>query len=495
MIHPLHRNAALIAAAAAVASTIIVRWHASPLLAAVGMALVMIVLLIRFHETRDLVGLAIGATVGNVIELACDAAGIWQHADRSVLGLAPPYILLCYPILGLAMPRLIDAIAGEPRPEKCRDRDVVPIAFALLASFVALSLRFGRESLEQAVVCALLLSLTLWRFHSRRDITTAVVGAIVSLTWEIPATMAGAWSFPRPDAFNLIPAWLPAAYAVFFVTMGRITAALAAESEAAIASWRSQPWTNERRRDLVIVSALIVGAVAGVCTLFSMPIACALASALVLAIGLYRWHTSGDVAIAIVGAAFGPILEYQATAAQLWIYPFTTIGLMPAWVFTLWPAFPLCLVRLTHTLWPPGPRAEQPALQAIVGLAILVVEIPLLATFGNTRPMFTTGMTTAMLFTAAVTLRSPQAVLMLALSGGFGMLCEMLPIALGAWIYPVDGPLPFPLWLPTGYALFGFGIVQLAQGLDRLRHRAGAPARERQPELNQRGAKHAIAGR
>lgn len=494
----------LIALAAIAASFVIATSYRDPWLSTFAIAILLLLLLARFHDTRDIVGLLVGATLGNAIELASDAAGIWMHADRSVLGLAPPYILLCYPILGFAVPRMVEALAGSPQSIFDRIGVVFPAAFAILLSFVALSVTLAHRPAAHTLMCTLILAITLSRFHSRHDVIAAAAGAFVALTWEIPATVYGAWQFPVADVFGLIPAWLPAAYAVFFVSMGRITAVLANETETAIDAWRRTQWTRERRRDLTVVSTLIAGAVAGVCLFFRFPIVCAAASALVLFTGLYRWHTRADAAIAITGAIFGPILEYFATGSTLWIYPHTTIGLLPAWVFTLWPAFPLCLVRLTHTLWPPHDGDDRnPVLGAAVGLSILIIEIPLLATFGNTRPLFTAGVTTAMLFIAAGTLRSPQAVLMLTLSGVFGMLCELLPIALGAWIYPLEGPLPFPLWLPTGYALFGFGIVQLAQGAEGMvshvvtrRVRAfGAAAAERHAKMNQRRPEHAVAGR
>jgi uncharacterized membrane protein YoaT (DUF817 family) len=488
----------IIITAALAATSVIVIAHHDAAVSTAGIAVVMIALLLRFHETRDVAGLIIGATIGNAIELACDAAGIWRHTDRAVLNLAPPYILLCYPILGMAMPRMIEAIAGARRSIFDRIGSVVPIASVQLLAFVILSLTFGQQPSKQTAVCVSLLTVTLWQFHSKHDLITAIAGALVALTWELPATIFGAWSFPTANIAGLIPAWLPAAYAIFFVTLGRLTTVLAAEAETSIERWRGMAWSRERLTDLAIVSSLIAGAVAGVCAFFSMPLACACVSAMVLAIGLYRWRTRADISIAITGAIFGPILEYYATGSTLWIYPYATVGLLPAWVFTLWPAFPLCLVRLTNTLWPQSPSHDRrPALEAAIGLLILLCEIPLLATFGNSRPLFTAGVTTAMLFAAAITVRSPQAVLMLTLSGVFGMLCEILPIKLGAWIYPIASPLPFPLWLPTGYALFGFGIVQLAQGVEGLCDQLAIviPRRERQTQLNQRRPEHAIAGR
>src|SRR5262249_50747606 len=74
------------------------------------------IFLARFSEWADLVGLVVGATFGNLTELLCDVAGVWEHATKPVLGVAPLYIFACYPLLGLATPRMIAAVMGCARP-------------------------------------------------------------------------------------------------------------------------------------------------------------------------------------------------------------------------------------------------------------------------------------------------------------------------------------------------------------------------------------------
>jgi hypothetical protein len=224
---------AVIVGAAALAAVAIALWHSLPWPLSATCGAILAALLVRYREPRDLVGLAVGATVGNAIELACDAAGVWQHADRSVLNLAPAYILLCYPILGLAMPRMVDALIGASRSRRELIGSVAPISAGLLLMFVLLSMQFGRDASAQLLVCTVCLALTLWRFHSRHDLITAFAGAVIALAWEVPATIAGAWQFPHPQVLGLLPVWLPAAYAVFFVTMGRLTGALAEQAAPA----------------------------------------------------------------------------------------------------------------------------------------------------------------------------------------------------------------------------------------------------------------------
>ena len=234
---PERRSADLasIASAAVAAVIVICLWYDRPVASVAACAAILGLLLRRFNDPRDRVGLLVGAVVGNGIELACDAAGVWVHADRSVAGLAPPYILICYPILGLVLPRLIDAFAAGRTP-RGHSAETWPHAALTLAVFVTLSMRFGRDPLPQSIVCAAFVFVTFRLFHTRRDLAAAVGGAMLAMAWEIPATLAGAWRFPSPQLLGLIPFWLPAAYAVFFVTMDRIIAAWCEARQRAMAT-------------------------------------------------------------------------------------------------------------------------------------------------------------------------------------------------------------------------------------------------------------------
>lgn len=224
--------------------------------------------------------------------------------------------------------------------------------------------------------------------------------------------------------------------------------------------------TTERKIDLLFVALAILLSVGGVCLVFDRPELCAALMAGVLVVALSRWHRRLDLLVAASGLLLGPTLELFATNAGLWRYPHTTFGKLPLWVFTLWPAFPVVLVRLTHALRPTDRPTEQPTTDLLVGGGIVALEIPVLVLFGNERPWLATVVTAAMLIGAAWLRRSPQTWLMLFLSGVFGTLCELLPIHVQAWIYPSPVVLGMPPWLPTGYSLFGFALVRFAIGLD-----------------------------
>ncbi len=225
------------------------------------------------------------------------------------------------------------------------------------------------------------------------------------------------------------------------------------------------PTPQGRIGDIMLASLLILTSVSGVTLTFRQPGLCAALMAGVLALALTRWHQPLDWLTATTGLVLGPVLEFAAAASNLWHYPYASWAGLPAWVFTLWPAFPLVLLRLTHALCPPQPHLLGRRADLPIGLAIVALEIPVLVQLGTQKPLVTTLLTALMLATAAWMCRSPQTALMLLLSGVFGTLCESFPIRAGAWIYPNPLWAGMPAWLPTGYALFGFALVRIALGL------------------------------
>jgi hypothetical protein len=219
----------VVVAGAAAGAASLALLHRRPLLLSAALAILAGALLARWRERRDLVGLAVGATFGNVTELVCDLGGVWIHATRQILGVAPVYIFVCYPILGLAFPRLTGALVGRLR--RADEASGAGTAALVWAAHVALSYRYGTDNDAELVVSAVCLAAALARFHAPHDLVAAASGALLAMLWELPCVRLGAWRFPRPELFGMVPAWLPLAYGVFFVTLGRITAGLAARVE------------------------------------------------------------------------------------------------------------------------------------------------------------------------------------------------------------------------------------------------------------------------
>ncbi len=180
-----------------------------------------------WHEPVDRVRWIVGATCGNATELLCDFSGIWVHATRQWLDAAPFYIFLCYPILMVAVPRLL-APFGDARQSW---REAV-MATVLFAGHVALSTWQAQNNAGQLLVSACCLSIGLILFHQRRDLAAGSIGMGLGLLWEIPCTYFGSWRFPHPQFLGLVPYWLPLAYAVFFITLVRVSNFLAGMAAA-----------------------------------------------------------------------------------------------------------------------------------------------------------------------------------------------------------------------------------------------------------------------
>jgi uncharacterized membrane protein YoaT (DUF817 family) len=228
---------------------------------------------------------------------------------------------------------------------------------------------------------------------------------------------------------------------------------------------------RQRKGDVAWIAMLIVVAVAGLSTLFSNATVCGLVMAGVLGLALYRWHTPQDVLLCVAGIVLGPTMELFATSTGLWHYPWPSVGALPFWVFALWPVYPLCLVRLTHALMPPDGKRPRALTDLTMGLAIVALEIPVLCGLGTEHPAVATALTVVMLVPSIALIRTRQTGLMLFISGVVGPVMESLPVQLGAWSYPSPLALGLPMWLPTGYALFGFALVRVAFALELLLQR------------------------
>ncbi|MBI5495367.1 MAG: hypothetical protein HY904_10115 [Deltaproteobacteria bacterium] len=215
-------------AGAAAGSSGIVLLYREPAAVAWVQVLLLAALLARWHRRADLAGLLVGAALGNLTEFLMDVAGVWVHHNRDVAGVSPLYIFICYPILLLALPRLLNPLVGQPRPLMEGSGRAAAVALLLWAAHVGASFLWGTRNAPEAAACVVILGLVLWQFHSAHDVASALFGAVLALVWELPATATGAWHFPAPQVLGLVPAWLPLAYAIFFVTLGRITAWLCA---------------------------------------------------------------------------------------------------------------------------------------------------------------------------------------------------------------------------------------------------------------------------
>lgn len=213
-------------AGASLATAAIVLLHPGSVVLCSLLSALCVLVLVRWHRPRELAGLLIGASIGNLTEVLCDLKGIWIHATSQLFGAVPLYILICYPILGIALPPLIDALLGYRRPCAEGELRVLPRALCFWLLHLGLSMLYGTENQRELIASALTLLLTLASFHSPHDLGFAGIGALLALVRELPCTLFGAWRFAAPQLGGVLPYWLPLAYAVFFINLGRMIAAL-----------------------------------------------------------------------------------------------------------------------------------------------------------------------------------------------------------------------------------------------------------------------------
>jgi hypothetical protein len=216
-------DACFVLGSAAVATAGLALLYQRPTILCALLIILTVVTLWRWHELRDLAGLIVGAVFGNLTELSSDLAGLWVHRTPQILGLAPAYIFLCYPLLGLAFPRLVDALAGGQRAAAEGSGTTLAHACMLWVVLVSLPCLGAGRATVQWLFCVTSYALILRQFHSQHDLLCGLVGTVMALGWELPCTVAGAWVFPQAQLFGRLPLWLPFAYAGFFVTIGRMT--------------------------------------------------------------------------------------------------------------------------------------------------------------------------------------------------------------------------------------------------------------------------------
>ena len=210
----------LLIAVAAVATAGLALLYSRPWTLFAILAVLNAAVLIRWHSPADVVRWLIGATLGNAAELLCDLGGVWVHSTRQWLDAAPFNIFLCYPVLMLAVPRLLGSSEVDGRKGGA--------ALGLFIAHIGLSAHQGGDNSTQSWVSGITLAACLMVFHRGRDFAAGLLGMGMGLVWEIPCTALGSWTFPNPQALGLIPYWLPFAYAVFFMTTLRIGDALIA---------------------------------------------------------------------------------------------------------------------------------------------------------------------------------------------------------------------------------------------------------------------------
>mmetsp|Transcript_17952 Transcript_17952/g.54920 ORF Transcript_17952/g.54920 Transcript_17952/m.54920 type:complete len:218 (+) Transcript_17952:88-741(+) len=157
-------------------------------------------------EVRGCARLAVtGGLVGPVVDgihnqalLEYDAFPFEAFGLRSSL-LVPPLLALAYPILGFALPKLLDA---SPRDDARARRAVAAVASTTL--IVKLSEAVVGDGLVGVALVALS-ALLQWALldRSATSFKVALLAAIFGPLAELPFLASGAWHYLSPDYFPL----------------------------------------------------------------------------------------------------------------------------------------------------------------------------------------------------------------------------------------------------------------------------------------------------
>jgi uncharacterized membrane protein YoaT (DUF817 family) len=177
------------------------------------------------------------------------------------------------------------------------------------------------------------------------------------------------------------------------------------------------------------------------------------------------WNTKRDYSVALAGLICGVALELVATGSGLWWYGHATFLGLPAWVPVMWPGFMMALGRLGEAFVADNAPLAPTRIALPLGAAIVIVELLLMSSMGNSRPLLLTLLLVTMAAMAFALAPSRRALALLAGAAGLGIVCESLPVYLGIWTYPAFNDAGMPAWLAPGYALFALGSVHFGQGL------------------------------
>lgn len=444
----------------------------NPLFATIVITAAAATTLLLWRATQDVVLGMIGMVVGPFTEWAATSNGLWAYTIPSVAGL-PLWVVPMWWIYPVTVARLIAAIVGKP-PQ--------PSSLVLVAALVLIEVpmlcAFGNSRPLLALSGTLImLAIFLRRHHAPVDIVTLVICGVIGPLAELIPVQMGVWSYADSSS---LPIWLPTGYGIFGAALvhGGILIG------RPVHEWTSR--INEAQmRSLRHLAFIAVSGVSTVCLLFRWPLISAGVIAVLVAHTARVWNSKRDYAVAVAGLICGVALELVATGSGLWWYSHSTFAGLPAWVPVMWPGFMMGLGRLGEASIGDGSPLAPPRVAVPLGVAIVVIELLLMSSMGNTSPLLLTGLLVAMAAVAFALAPSRRAIALLIGAAGLGLVCESLPVYLGIWIYPAFSDAGMPLWLAPGYALFALGTVHVGQGAAGMVH---VPSTRRVPsEQHQAG--------
>lgn len=221
----------------------------------------------------------------------------------------------------------------------------------------------------------------------------------------------------------------------------------------------------QARRDIAITVALLAVVIPTLTWAYRHPVPTTIAMSLAAAAAFAFWNGYADAVRGFTSILIGPAVELAATTSGLWTYAFPSVLGLPLWVFPLWWIYATTIARLIEAVT----ARSIPTRGIAWPFVLLVLEVPLLCGFGVTRPTLALAGTLVLLIAFLYRYHTRVDAAALFFCGVIGPAAELLPVGAGAWTYPAGPLLGLPLWLPTGYSVFGAALIYLGTELSVLR--------------------------
>lgn len=217
----------------------------------------------------------------------------------------------------------------------------------------------------------------------------------------------------------------------------------------------------ERRRDLALVAVLLALAIAALSYRHANPAVTTIFVSGLAASTLLAWRTRQDLILGTTGLVVGPLVELAATACGLWTYASPSVAGLPLWVLPMWWIYPQAVTRVVGALTGCQPIPGSPRFS----VTLIAIAVFLLCAFGVVQPTVAFIGTLLLLGIFLRRHRTVVDVMTLVVCGVIGPGAELLPVSMGAWHYPAGPVFGLPVWLPTGYGVFGAALIHLGLAL------------------------------
>lgn len=178
------------------------------------------------------------------------------------------------------------------------------------------------------------------------------------------------------------------------------------------------------------------------------------------------WRTREDWVLGVTGATIGPLAELAATSSGLWTYAVVSVGPLPLWTFAMWWIYPIAVTRLVDSA---AGQPSSPPLALSHSALLAAGTVAWLCSFGARQPLIALAGTALLVALIIAQCGSKETVGRLIVCGLIGPAAEAWPISAGAWTYPSSAWFGMPVWLMTGYAVFGWALIELGRGVNRER--------------------------